>query len=137
MCIGVYRATVSWCRAARRRACSVCIRVLTSCMSSRNALYFRVRQRADLSGAQWGWCTFTGLAYPRNSAPSLRFVVAALRHAQTFRGSAPGRLSGFRLAARGSTLFPPPLSETARCIGAGLRPSLCCFGSKPGWTGFT
>ena len=56
-------------------------------------LYFRVHQRADLSGTQWGWCTFTGLVHPRNSAPSLRFFVAALQHAQTFRGSAPSFLT--------------------------------------------
>ena len=60
MCIGVYRATVSWCRAARRRACSVCIRVHASCMSSRNALYFRVPSAGRFKWRAMGLVHFHG-----------------------------------------------------------------------------
>ena len=80
-----------------------------------------------------------GTPKPSGGAPRKAFRVPT-RCASLHPLSSPAPWTGLsrkftRVRARQSRTNP--LSETARRIGAGLRPSLCCFGSKPGWSGFT
>lgn len=81
----------------------------------------------------------SGPPKPPGGAPRKAFRVlnrCAIRHPLSSPAPWTGLSRKFtRVRARQSRTNP--LSETARRIGAGLRPSLCCFGSKPGWSGFT